>query len=74
MLINIISIKKKENLVNKWISKCPANRLALIRTLKVIGRIIKLIISIITINGLIAIGLPIGVKWVIVLLKCFTSE
>ena len=62
-------IKKNENSTNKWINKCPANKLALIRTLRVIGRIIKLIISIKTINGLKGIGHPCGTKCKIDFLK-----
>lgn len=49
----LLLIIKKVNSFNKWISKCPANKLADIRTLKVIGRIIILISSIKTIKGLI---------------------
>jgi len=56
-------IKKKENSFSKWINKWPASKLADIRTLRVIGRIINLINSIRTIKGLIAIGHPLGVKW-----------
>lgn len=65
----ILFIKKNENSVNKWINKCPANKLADIRTLKVIGRIIKLIISIKIIKNLIIIGHPRGTKWIIEFLK-----
>ena len=43
-LIFITLIKKKENSTKRWISRCPAKRLADIRTLRVIGRIINLII------------------------------
>lgn len=63
-LILFKSIKKNENSVSKWIIKCPANKFALIRTLKVIGRIKILIISIITIKGLSKKGHPDGVKWI----------
>lgn len=72
--IEEILIKKNENSTNKWINKCPANRLALIRTLKVIGRIIKLIISINTINGLKKIGQPWGTKCKIIFFKKKTND
>ena len=68
-LIFITLIKKKENSTKRWISRCPAKRLADIRTLRVIGRIINLIISIITIKGLNKLGHPWGTKCIILFLK-----
>ena len=48
------------NLISKW----PAMMLAVNRTDNVIGRIINLVSSIITIRGAIAMGDPFGTKWV----------
>lgn len=45
-------------------SKWPAIILAVSRIDRVIGRIINLIDSIITINGISSVGVPWGVKWV----------
>jgi len=44
---------------------CPALILATNRTVKVKGRIIILIVSIITKNGISRIGAPMGAKWAI---------
>jgi hypothetical protein len=44
-------------------NKCPAIILAVNRILKVIGRIIFLIVSIITIKGIRIKGVPWGIKW-----------
>jgi len=48
---------------NKERSKCPAIILAVNRIANVKGRIIKLINSIITRNGINIKGVPWGVKW-----------
>lgn len=44
-------------------SKCPAIMLAVKRTVKVIGRIIFLVVSIQIINGIKILGVPWGTKW-----------
>lgn len=49
---------------NKVISKCPAIILAERRIANVPGRIMFLIVSIQTINGIKIAGVPIGTKWV----------
>lgn len=54
---------------NRDKSKCPAIKLAVNRTAKVIGRIDILINSIITIKGINNVGVPIGVRWVSKLFK-----
>jgi hypothetical protein len=48
---------------NKVISKCPAIMLAVNRTANVPGRIIFLIVSIQTMNGIRIEGVPWGTKW-----------
>lgn len=48
---------------NKVINKCPAIILAVSRTANVPGRIILLIVSIHTINGIKIPGVPWGTKW-----------
>lgn len=48
----------------RTMSKCPAIILAANRTARVIGRIKALIVSIKTINGIKAVGVPCGIKWV----------
>lgn len=53
-------------------SRCPATILADKRTDKVTGRIIFLIISTNTIKFINLLGVPIGVRWVIVFLKFFS--
>lgn len=58
-----------ENDESKLINRCPATILAVRRTAKVIGRIILLIVSMITIKFISWTGVPIGVKWVIRLEK-----
>lgn len=50
-------------------NKCPAIILAVSRIDRVIGRMISLIDSIITINGISKVGVPCGVRWVIKVLK-----
>ena len=67
-------IMKKESLTNKWRSKWPANKLAVIRTLKVIGRINNLVISIKTKKNLNIIGEVGGVKWIKNFLYLFQKE
>jgi len=47
---------------SKVISKCPAIRLAVNRTHRVIGRIMFLVSSIITINDINTTGVPCGSK------------
>ena len=49
---------------NKW----PATMLAAKRTAKVPGRITLLTVSIITITGIRALGVPSGTRWVKILL------
>lgn len=49
---------------NKVNSKWPAIIFAVNRTVKVIGRIMFLIVSIHTINGISGVGVPCGTKWV----------
>lgn len=61
--INCPEDPKRDN--NKW----PAIILAVSRIDKVIGRIISLIDSIITINGINRAGVPWGVRWVSRLFK-----
>lgn len=51
-----------ENLDSNLSSRCPATRLAINRTARVIGRIKFLTVSMITIKDIRAIGVPIGVK------------
>lgn len=53
--------------------RCPAIILAASRTAKVIGRIKELIISIHTMNGTNATGVPSGTKWAIAAEKFFTN-
>lgn len=45
------------------ISKCPAIIFAVSRTARVPGRIMFLIVSINTINGIKTAGVPLGIKW-----------
>lgn len=51
-----------ETFINKLINRCPATILALKRTAKVRGRMIILIVSTITINGLKILGVPWGIR------------
>lgn len=67
MLISLIS----ENEDSKVIRRCPATILADSRIDRVIGRIIALIVSIITIKFIKALGVPSGVKWIIIELNWF---
>lgn len=55
-------------LLKRTIRRCPATIFAASRTDRVTGRITALTISISTINGLRAIGLPKGTKWASMLL------
>lgn len=55
-------IKDGPRFPNNVINKCPAIILAVNRTVKVIGRIIFLIVSIHTINGIKIKGVPWGTK------------
>ena len=48
---------------NNVSNKCPATIFAANRIDKVIGRIILLIVSIITIMGIKNVGVPTGTKW-----------
>lgn len=48
-------------------NKCPATMFAVNRTDSVMGRIMFLIISIITIKFIRAIGVPVGTMWIIML-------
>ena len=57
------------NTSNKW----PATIFAARRTARVPGRIIDLILSIMTITGIKAAGVPMGTRWAIFLLNCFTN-
>jgi len=50
-------------LPKRVIKRCPAIRLAVSRTQRVIGRIMFLVISITTIKDIKAIGVPWGNKW-----------
>lgn len=59
---------------NKWIKRCPLIILAVNRTERVIGRIIFLTVSIITMKKLKAIGDPIGTKWAITMLNLLIKE
>lgn len=66
MIINIFTkIIDKEGPIfpKRVISKCPAIILADSRTAKVPGRIMLLILSIHTINGINMEGVPWGTKW-----------
>jgi len=58
-----------ENDESNDINRCPATMLADKRIDRVIGRIIDLIISIITIKFIRLVGVPDGVKWIIMFLK-----
>lgn len=60
---------EKNEFPNKVSNKCPAIILAVRRTDKVIGRIIKLVDSIITIKVIKAFGVPDGIRWAINCLK-----
>lgn len=71
ILINLLLFDSKEKLDNRDIKRCPATKLADKRTDNVIGRIIFLIISIITIKFISWLGVPIGVRWIIIFLKDF---
>lgn len=51
-------------LLNNVINKCPAIMLAVNRTARVPGRIILLIVSIKTINGIRMGGVPWGIMWI----------
>lgn len=63
-IIIVISIKLSIKLFpSKDISKCPAIMLAVSRTASDVGRIILLIDSIITINGIKIDGVPMGTRW-----------
>lgn len=55
-------------LPNSLISKCPAIMFAVSRTASLPGRIKLLTVSIITINGISAAGVPEGTKWLNILL------
>lgn len=72
-IINIINNIKNINLLPlfliKVINKWPAIILALNRIANVQGRIIFLIVSINTINGINILGVPWGTKWINILLK-----
>lgn len=74
----ILNIKSK--LLNieiedkRWIKRWPLIMLAVKRTDRVIGRIIFLTVSIITIKKLNAIGEPIGTKWAITILNLLINE
>lgn len=57
---------------NKDINKCPAIIFAVNRTAKDPGRIIFLVVSIITINGINTAGVPIGTRWDIILFVLFS--
>lgn len=59
----IIRVVLLQLLPKSLIKICPAIILALNRTAKDPGRIIFLIVSIITINGISIYGVPIGTKW-----------
>jgi len=48
---------------SKVISRCPAIKLAVSRTHRVIGRMIFLVNSIMTINDISTTGVPCGSKW-----------
>ena len=60
-----------ENDDRRAIRRCPATILADSRIERVMGRIILLIISIITIKFIKALGVPKGVRWVIMFLNLF---
>jgi len=59
---------------NKANKRWPAIILAANRTAKVMGRIIDLTVSIITITGIKGAGVPRGTKWAIILLNCRTID
>lgn len=59
MILLIGDIGEEIRVNNKW----PATMLAASRTESVIGRIILLVSSIITINGISKYGVPVGVRW-----------
>lgn len=58
----------------RWIKRCPLIILAVKRTDKVIGRMMFLTVSIITMKKLRAIGEPIGTKWAITILNLLINE
>ena len=60
---NIIGVFKAASAI-KVINKCPAIILAANRIDNVKGRIILLIVSIITIKGIKIVGVPLGIKWI----------
>lgn len=64
IIININELK-----FNNVINKCPAIKFAVNRIAKDNGRIKILVVSIITINGANIIGVFIGIKWAIILLR-----
>lgn len=59
----IIGMTVKVVIEISWISRCPAVKLAVSRTPRAIGRMKRLIVSIITSMGMSAIGVPSGNKW-----------
>lgn len=66
LLMIIIKVEGIEEyrFLNRVINRCPAIILAINRTARVPGRIIFLIVSIITIKDIRAIGVPWGTRWV----------
>ena len=63
IIINIIFMLDVALSPSSLINKCPAIIFAINRTARAPGRIIFLIVSIHTINGISTVGVPVGIKW-----------